>query len=239
MNSIDLSYPAAQLNLACDEALLNLSEEGQNGELLRFWETPDYFVVVGYSNKISTEVATTNCKRLAIPIYRRISGGGTILQGPGCLNYSLILKIPASGPLTNITETNRHILGRHRNALRPLLGDEVQMQGMSDLALGSLKFSGNAQRRRRRYLLFHGTFLLQFDISKIEEVLPLPSRQPPYRETRPHSQFLTNISVSASALKETLRQTWGADQTLADPPRDLIEKLAQKKYSQDVWNRKF
>jgi lipoate-protein ligase A len=48
-----LSTPAE--NLACDEALLDECEAtGQ--EMLRVWESPVHFVVVGYGNRIETEV---------------------------------------------------------------------------------------------------------------------------------------------------------------------------------------
>src|SRR5207253_61981 len=38
MNFCDLSLPSPEENLACDEALLELAEEGRVGEVLRVWE---------------------------------------------------------------------------------------------------------------------------------------------------------------------------------------------------------
>ena len=106
MKWIDLTYPSPEENLACDEALLDLCEEGAEGEILRFWEPSAYFVVLGYSNRWTTEVDSPACAKLGIPIFRRCSGGGTVLQGPGCLNYSLILKIEGDRTLATITGTN-------------------------------------------------------------------------------------------------------------------------------------
>src|SRR6266566_3649960 len=151
MKYCDLTLAPPAENLACDEALLQLAEEdGKMGEVLRVWEPMQYFVVVGYANRVGTEVNLPFCQRHTIPVLRRCTGGGTVLQGPGCLNYSLILPIAGSGPLRSIPATNDFILKRHQSALAALLRAPVEIRGHTDLAIGGLKFSGNAQRRKKR-----------------------------------------------------------------------------------------
>jgi lipoate-protein ligase A len=237
MNCLDLTLPTPAANMACDEALLDACEEESGGEVLRFWEPRDYFVVAGYSNHVALEVNVAACQREKVGVFRRCSGGGTVLQGPGCLNYSLILKIDGNDALQNIAAANCHIMGRHKDALTALLGRPVRVQGHTDLALGGLKFSGNAQRRKRHALIFHGVFLLNFDLSLMEKYLPMPSRQPDYREGRPHRLFLMNLPVPAAAVKSALRQAWSADTTLEVPPD--CQRLIAEKYSRDDWNLKF
>jgi lipoate-protein ligase A len=162
-----------------------------------------------------------------------------VLQGPGCLNFTLILRVPESGPLAHITDTNRHLIGRHRDALRPILGDAVEVRGTSDLTLGPLKFSGNAQRRKRRFLLFHGTILQDLDIELVERLLPMPSRQPDYRHNRPHREFLTNAAASTSAVKDALRRCWNASSEGTELPAAKIAALARSRYASDEWTFKF
>lgn len=239
MQYLDLTLSTPEENLACDEALLDWCEESYDHEILRLWEPAEYFVVLGYTNKLNTEVNTVAWSHRRFPILRRCSGGGTVLQGPGCLNYSLILKMSDTGPLKGITETNTCIMQRHAEALSPLLSTPASRQGHTDLTLYDLKFSGNAQRRRRRFLLFHGTFLLDFDLSLVSEVLAQPAKQPEYRRNRSHAAFLTNLGVSAQQVKEVLRRAWRATDALEEIPRDRIERLAAEKYSQDEWNLKF
>ena len=122
MKHLDLTLPTPAENLACDEALLDFCEEGFADELLRFWEPQQPFVVVGYANKIATEVNTTACAAKKIPIFRRCSGGGTVVQMSGGLNYSLILRITEGGPLHNITSANHFIMEKNRAALSALKG---------------------------------------------------------------------------------------------------------------------
>jgi lipoate-protein ligase A len=236
MKWLDLTLPSPAANLACDEALLDACDQGTGGEVLRFWEPSEYFVVVGFSNKFALEADEAVCKKESVGIYRRCSGGGTVLQGPGCLNYTLVLKIDGNDAIGNITAANCHIMGRHRDALSALLSKPVRIEGHTDLALDGLKFSGNAQRRKRHALVFHGTFLLNFNLALIAKFLPMPSRQPDYRKARPHELFLTNLPVSAAAVKEALRRAWSAETNLEKWPD--CQELVASKYSQDDWNRR-
>ena len=183
MKILDLTFSSAADNLACDEALLDASETSDGTEILRFWEPKKYFIVLGYSNAWKKEVLFPEKK--AAPVFRRCSGGGTVLQGPGYLNYSLVLKIDGNGASRDIRATNEYVMQRHRVALEKLTGKKVAVQGHTDLTLGTLKFSGNSQRRKRKYLLFHGTFLLDFDLSRIDRCLAIPEKQPAYRQNRP------------------------------------------------------
>lgn len=239
MKNIDLTFPTPGENLACDEALLDLGEEGFKHEILRFWEPREHFVVLGYSNKIREEVNYKRCRKKEIPVLRRPSGGGAVLQGPGCLNFSLILKIDGRAPLKSIRETNRFVLEHHCRALSPVLGRKIEIEGTSDLTLGGLKFSGNAQRRKRRHLLYHGTFLLDLDMDLVENLLPMPSRQPAYRQSRPHRQFLTNLKVPSHRIKDALKKAWSATNTLQDVPSGKIQTLIHERYSQEDWNARF
>ena len=238
MKYFDFTFPTPAENLAGDEALMDLCENGLEGEILRFWEPKAPFIVLGYANQAAREVNLEACKKEGIPVFRRCSGGGTVVQGPGCLNYSLILRMD-DGPLRSITGTNKFIIERHGAALEPLLKAGVQIQGHTDLALENLKFSGNAQRRLRNRLIFHGTFLLNFDVSLVEKLLPMPSKQPCYRENRSHTDFLTNLKLPAADVKSALRRIWNAEQMLTNIPTDKIRELVSARYSRDKWNLKF
>lgn len=224
--------------LACDHALLDEREENGGDDALMFWESSSPFVVLGYTDRVQSEVRVEECKRENIPILRRCSGGGTVVQGRGCLNYSLVLRIPDEGALSNLSETNRFVMNRTRQALQTLTSQTIEVRGTTDLAIGDLKFSGNAQRRRRNFLLFHGTFLHDFDLSLLGRYLRMPSRQPDYRGDRTHRDFVTNLRLSPDAIKEALRRAWNVNRVLEQTPTERIEQLVRDVYSQDEWNFK-
>ncbi len=120
-----------------------------------------------------------------------------------------------------------------------MLQAPVERQGHTDLTVGGLKFSGNSQRRRKDYVLFHGSFLLHADVELIEKVLPFPSRQPDYRLNRSHMDFLMNLKIPSQLLKAALMKAWAALEYLTEVPLDRVSELAAAKYRQPSWNFKF
>ena len=239
MKHCDFTLPTPEENLACDEALLDYCEAGGAEEVLRLWEPAQHFVVVGYSNRVETEVNLAFCEQNRVPVLRRCTGGGTVLQGPGCLNYSLVLRIAGAEPLGSITGTNRYILERHGRALGALVRARVGHEGQTDLTVGGLKFSGNAQRRKQHCLLFHGSLLLHLDLAMVERALPMPSRQPEYRVGRTHTDFLMNLKVAPAVVKQALLECWQASQPLTELPTAEVQRLVQEKYARTEWNYKF
>lgn len=269
MEFLDLGFASPEENLACDEALLDWREQAGGTGILRFWESSEVFVVAGYANKIREEVNVNNCQAENIGIFRRCSGGGTVLQGPGCLNYALILPIAENTPLAEISGANKYIMERNRQAIQSIAGERrIEVRGHTDLTAvmemdgerrrgalapaGSVfrpphggpppafrKFSGNSQRRHKAFLLFHGTFLLRFNLELIERFLTFPSRQPEYRNSRSHGAFLMNLDLSGALVKEALKKVWKAERPLGRFPADRIGTLARQKYATPDWNLKF
>lgn len=243
MRYLDWTLATPEANLACDEILLERCESDAASETLRFWAPNRHFIVLGISNRIALQVNESACLRRRIPILRRISGGGSILQGPGCLNFSLVFRLERFTELGSILSTNAFVLERNKLALQPFLSPRILCQGDSDLTLEGLKFSGSAQRRRKAALLFHGTFLLDLDLSLVEALLPVPERQPAYRKNRSHTAFLTNLPLPSDLIQRSLRKTWGADEPfpLAQlQKRQLaqeINALAQTRYGSPDWTR--
>lgn len=239
MHVLDLTLPSPEQNLACDEALLDACEDGDAHEVLRFWEPRQHFVVLGYSSRISLDAKLAACRGAGVPILRRVSGGGTVLQGPGCLNATLVLRLERQAMLQTISGTTAFILERHRQALEPAVGGPIEFRGLSDLAVQGVKFSGNAQRRKRRCVLFHGTFLLDFDLPLVDRLLAMPSRQPDYRRNRPHHEFLMNLRLPADTVKRALARAWEATEPLTSVPMERIAQLAAERYHSDTWTHRF
>lgn len=236
MKYLDLTLPTPAENLACAEVLLDCCEADGQLEVLRFWAPQEAFVALGYGNRAAKEANLAACRTRGMPVLRRLSGGGAVLQGPGCLNYTLVLQIARAIELQSVAQTNAYVLERHRRAIQSLLGRPAQVQGHTDLAIDGRKFSGNAQRRKRHTVLVHGTFLLGLDLKLVEAVLRRPSREPAYRAARPHREFLTNLQVSAAAIKEALRRLWEADEPLGAPPFEPVSRLARDRSAQAAWN---
>lgn len=236
MKHLDLTLQTPAENLALEEALLDHYDDHETDDLLRFWESGVYFVVLGLGNHLETETHRRICEDLAIPILRRCSGGGTVLQGRGCFNYAFILNTERHPDLQSIKCSNRWILTEIKKSLLPL-SDAIALKGISDLAIGDKKFSGNAQRRKRRYILFHGTILIDFDLNMIETTLKMPSLQPDYRQNRRHTDFITNTHFNRNTIKEMFIRHWHCPTPLPQLPETRFSQLTQK-YNSSEWNYK-
>jgi lipoate-protein ligase A len=236
MLHLDLTLPTPEENLALDEALL-LSAEWSDGEVLRLWEWPRPAVVLGSGCKLADEVDQGACRADGVPVTRRSSGGGTVLLGTGCLLYSLVLDTAGVTELANIRRSYAHILARVARALV----DEapgVAVCGISDLAIGGRKFSGNAQQRKQRYILHHGSILYAFDTSIVARYLRPPPREPEYRSGRSHADFLMNLPMSREEIARRLRNEWRADDESRHWPREEVARLTSEKYTSREWRER-
>jgi lipoate-protein ligase A len=169
--------------------------------------------VLGPSCRLLDDVHLAACQQDGVPVLRRASGGGTVLQGPGCLSYALVLPRAWHPALADIRTTHQFILERMARSLHRW-EPATAWRGISDLAIDGLKVSGNAQRRKRHALLFHGTILHAMQSHRIMRYLKQPVRQPDYRQGRPHERFLRTINVPPNELKQAIAAAWDVDSPL-------------------------
>ena len=232
---LDLTLPTPEENLALDEALLLTAEADGTLEYLRVWESPCYFAVLGKNCRVADDVWIETCREDQIPILRRVSGGGTVLQGPGCLNFSVVLRYKRAAELVSVSGSFAYILNRTRTALIPSARD-IEIAG-TDLLRGDRKLSGNCQRRQRTHFIHHGTILYQFDIAAVTRFLREPLRQPAHRAGRDHTAFLTNLDVDSNKLRDSLQTVWDAADTWDKRPLEFVPELLRTRYANENWNR--
>ncbi|MBI5415213.1 MAG: lipoate--protein ligase family protein [Candidatus Omnitrophica bacterium] len=235
----NISLPTPLENILYDNVLLELAERNGQGEVLRFWESGQFFVVLGRISRLEQDVHLANVRRDHVPVLRRASGGGTVLQGPGCLNYSLVLSKDLRPQLADLKRSYQWILGNVIAALQKI-GVAAAFRPLSDIALvdGERKISGNAQKRGRKFILHHGTLLYNFDLNKITEYLTMPRDIPEYRNGRRHSDFVANIPVQAQTLKDDLAGSFqasrGAEKISSEEETSLRQSLTLPGITMDI-----
>jgi len=228
------------MNLALDEVLLDSAEGGDSGRTLRFWESPAPFVVLGTGQALAEEVLEENCRADGVPILRRCTAGGCVLQGPGSLNFALALSFEACPEARTLHGSYQWVLGRLAEAFAAR-GLNVRLEGTCDLAIEGRKVSGNAQRRRRNAILHHGTLLYHADTAAMARYLAEPAKRPGYRGERDHGGFVTALPLNALELRACVRAAFGAKGRADQPtPSELALALAlmESKYEDDAWTRR-
>jgi len=237
MRYLELTLENPAENLACDEALLEeaeLSPDPRASELLRIWEPQKPFVVLGRSSLLEQEVNLEACRQLAIPVLRRVSGGATIVTGPGCLMYAVLLSYERRPDLRLLDRAHQTVMEHQQRAIQEI-GIECSIQGICDLTFQEKKFSGNSLRCRRNFLLYHGTILYDFPLSLLGTCLGTPQRQPDYRQQRSHLEFVTNISAPRGEIIRALKSVWDAGDETPIWPELMTSRLATEKYSRLEW----
>ena len=234
---LDCSLDSPEHNLALDEALLDaLQAVDTSGErpveTLRLWESNRPFIVIGRSARLNDEVDAEACARAGVPVLRRVSGGGTVMVGPGCLAFTLVLSLTRRPEHRDIRRSMRIIVESLASAL-PL--DGLHLEGTSDLCWHAWKVSGHAQRRTRDALLHHGTLIYGLDLPLMASLLREPARQPEHRAARRHLDFVRNLPLTAGAIKQALARAWDAepDPDFVLPP---LDGLVARKYANPLWN---
>lgn len=232
MQCADVSFKTAGENILFDECLLKLAESGRSGEMLRFWEFARPFIVLGKIGKVDDDVIRERAVQDGIKVYRRFSGGGTVLQGKGCLNYTLILSKKKHPVLNDLKKSYGFILGMIVETLKDL-NIRAAYFPISDIALidSKKKFSGNAQKRARQYICQHGTLLYNFDLSLINRYLQMPKDIPEYRAGRDHKNFVTNINIDPAGFKVLLMRRFGLKdaRTANNEEMDCLKEVSARK----------
>lgn len=237
---LDAEPATAAENLALDEALLDEAHEGRlAGAVVRTWMAAEPTVVLGSSSHVEREIDLDACRAGGVAVLRRPSGGLTVVIGPGCLMWSVVVPVTAAAP------TVERI---HAAVLDPLsasltaAGRAVVRHGTSDLAIdvaGSVrKVSGNALRVRRHAILYHGTLLDDFDLGLIQRVLRHPPREPGYRAGRDHASFVANLGLGRAALVAAVRRAFTAEEVRREWPRERVATLVHGRYLDGGWTHR-
>ncbi len=252
MLELNFEGAAARHELARDEAMLQWADRvvengdsNQDGEivdtaLIRVWRFGKPTVILGRSSKIDEEVDRAWCRNRGMDVLRRCTGGASVVGGPGCLMYSVVVGVPANGGLRNIDAAHDYVMQRVLAAVCEQLA-EAERSGICDLTLNGRKFSGNSLRVARHHLLYHGTLLLDSDLDLIAKCLAFAPRQPEYRAGRDHRDFICNVALDEHLLVESLAKNFGVQgrSTGLEKRIEVIaEELLISRYDRRDWHER-
>lgn len=239
----------ARRQLARDEAMLQWADQvvGEDEstpvdtESLRLWQFDQPTVVLGRSSKIDDEVDRPWCQERRIEVLRRCTGGASVVGGPGCWMYSVVLRLLDETSIRKIDVAHDYVMRRVLAAVQ-MQFPNAERKGICDLTIENRKFSGNSLRVARHHLLYHGTILVDFDLGLIESCLDFAPRQPEYRQQRSHREFIGNIDVDVKQLALDLAEQFGASSTLDSSVVRTIEELADElfktRYGTAEWHNR-
>lgn len=133
-----------------------------NDEVFMLWINKPSILIGRNQNTIS-EINLDYVKENGIEVVRRLSGGGTVYNDLGNMNFTFITRRDNSTQVKNGFEKFALPV---INALKSL-GVNAVFTGRNDITIDDKKFSGNAQYFQKDKLLHHGTLMFDCDMSKL------------------------------------------------------------------------
>ena len=145
-------------NLALEEFLYRNRPDGVTLLLYRNASS----VVCGRNQNPWQEADTLWCRENSVPVYRRLSGGGTVYHDLGNVNYAFF--VPRSD-----YEPDRFV-GVAVEALRSL-GVEAAIQGQHSIWAAGRKLSGSAFALNGKCAMLHGCILAETQLEQLSRAL--------------------------------------------------------------------
>ncbi len=221
-------------NLALEEFLLKQTRE----DFFFLWRS-NPVVVVGKHQNPYKELDYFNTVENQIPVARRLSGGGTVYQDLGNVNFTII-KNTRQGKQINLKEHSKPVF----DALRTL-GIGVEYSKRNDFLLNGKKISGNAEHVHKNRILHHGTLLYDADLNVLRSVLRNKPQKYLDKTVASFSSSVVNIKQSLVWIEETqgfvnllfrkvlsLNPTFKKNSITSDS--EILE-LKNNKYSSKEW----
>lgn len=219
-------------NLAWEEYILKHIYNGN--DLFLLWHN-EKSIIVGRNQNPYQEVNLTYLDNQKIPLFRRISGGGTVYHDLGNLNYTFITN--ANKKVNNYELMTKPIIDSLNK-----LGIKAYFSPKSDMKLNNYKIGGNAQFLYKNILLHHGTILYDTNLESLKESLQISkSHSSKSVKSRPSSVININqfTKLTFSELVDFLYEDIAPNAnliTLSDYDLKAIKALEKDKYLTKEWN---
>ena len=257
-------------NMAIDEAIFECVQDGRSMPTIRFYDWEPSTVSCGYNQEVAKEVDFVALKKFGFGFVRRPTGGRVVLHDNE-VTYAVIC--PTEGRLSgNVTDSysiisealakGLELMGINVDFEKSNLSSEHQRQTANpcfssssryELSYQRKKIVGSAQVRKNNSLLQHGSILLNYNQSKLAQVMPdltddQRERLANYlkRKTIAINEILS-IPISYDKAIEFFitgfKEKWIMDElvthkNLETYELEIAEQLRLTKYLTDEWNLK-
>ena len=242
------NYTAAA-NMAIDRAVIVANSEGKVPPTVRFFSWKPPAISIGYFQSLEEEVDLDICKKLGVDYVRRITGGGAVFHDEE-LTYSIVIPESHSQIPKNIIESYGRICGALMKGLKHL-GIESKYAPINDIITGGKKISGNAQTRKAKTVLQHGTILMDLDVDKMFSLLKVPNEKIKDKLIVDVKQRVTSVkqilgedirfNEAAEAMKIGFEEEFNVELVDGSPTEEEIElakKFERECFSARDWNHR-
>ncbi len=220
---LDTGALPASVNMAIDEAILQLHVSGKSPPTLRFYQWDPPAISLGYFQR-RHNIDFSRCQSLGLEVVRRITGGRAVMHRED-LTYSVIADCKYSLPAI-LKESYRRLCdgllaGFDLLGIAAEVGSErvsstqpdvcFMLSTLGDIVYQGKKFVGSAQTRLEASLLQHGSIVLESQVETWMEILAVnnDSREALSRMLRARTTSINEIlgrKINAAEVKIAVRE---------------------------------
>ena len=243
---IDTGVRGGRENVAFDQALVEAHGAQRIPDTVRFLRFRPS-ALVGLHQILSHEVRLEYCAQHGIEVGRRITGGGGLYLDEGQLCWELALERRALG--ADLSAITARICTAAAAGLRRL-GVPAEFRPRNDIEVHGRKVSGTGGLIDGRTLFFQGTLLVEFDATRMIEVLKVPVEKLARRDLEDARRRVTSLkevlgrAPSLQEVEEALLQgfrehlgiepQWGE---VTSYEEDLARRLCVEEYGTEEFVR--
>lgn len=243
---IDTGVLDGRLNIAFDQALIDLRQAGKIPDTIRFLQFPPS-ALIGRHQALASELRLDYCLANGVQTIRRITGGGALFMDEGQLGFELVCHRKTFG-IASLAVLAKTICQAAASGLRTL-GINAQFRPRNDIEVDGRKISGTGGFFDGDTIFYQGTLLIDLSVEKMLAVLNVPREKLVKRELDSAAarivtlrELLGSDTPSLTEVKDALLQ--GFSERLRITPRwgavTEVERLtAQKLYEDEIGTEEF
>lgn len=175
--------------------------ENQDDYSVFVWRPESTSLVLGQSNHPESSLITENVIQDQIPVYKRPSGGETVILTNNMLVVSVAFQVKSlQNPKIYFEKINHAII----QALESQGVQGLYQRGISDISIHQKKILGSSIYRTTEKMFYHAVLNISENIDTISKYIAHPAKEPDYRQGRTHKEFVTSLSEAGYTLSHNL-----------------------------------
>lgn len=175
--------------------------ENQDDYSFFIWRPENTSLVLGQSNHPESSLITQNVLQDQIPVYKRPSGGETVILTKNMLVISVAFRVTSlQNPKIYFEKINHAII--RALELQGVRG--LYQRGISDISIDHKKILGSSIYRTTEKMFYHAVLNISENIDTISKYIAHPAKEPDYRQGRSHKDFVTSLSEAGYTLSHNL-----------------------------------
>ena len=161
------------------------------------WIPDKNYIVLGRSNKPELALNISNVNNDNIKVYKRPSGGQTVVLSPKTLVISVKTQIAKEiNTQKYFSQINQKII----DTLSLMGVQQLAQKGISDISIRDKKILGSSIYLRKHILFYHAVLNICESPDFISKYLKHPGKEPDYRKHRSHKEFITSLFAEGYAI---------------------------------------